>query len=47
MEHVQRLFRIGDGSKATSDWWKKNTHPILIGITNSLRTYRKVVSRNN
>ena len=24
-EDPQRLFRIGDGSKATSYWWKKNT----------------------
>lgn len=27
-EDPQRLFRIGDGSKATSYWWKKNLYPI-------------------
>ncbi|QQO38139.1 hypothetical protein SPJ221_82 [Staphylococcus phage vB_SauH_SPJ2] len=38
MKDPQRLFRIGDGSKATSDWWKKNLYPIIIGITNSLHS---------
>ena len=27
-EDPQRLFRIGDGSKAPSDWEKKNFYPI-------------------
>ena len=30
MGDPQRLFRISDGSKATSYWWKKNAVPYWV-----------------
>lgn len=43
MGDPQRLFRISDGSKTTSDWWKKNAVPSKNkkGITHSLNTIER------